>query len=235
MSTRFTIGSTYYNNPKNLEEFLKIHQPYADEIIIVDDGSDDPITNYIQPLPNLRIFRVTKDYGFNSHGCRNLIMKQARNDWVILMDLDRKFLEPDIGFANIQREKLNPRVRYRFVMHVKPGMGIHPSVNDFLIHKNHFFSVGGYDEEIIGQRWGDREMFDSLKTFGIEKILYGVDLCFTRRASLLLSINSKLDKPIDVNNEKLIKLIKGRIDNPDPNKPILTFEWEEITADNLQV
>ena len=224
----FTIGTTYYNNPDYLKRFVKRTLPYVDEMIVVDDGSSLPITDYLSPNKKLRLFRVLKDYGFNSHGCRNLIMKQATNDWVILMDVDREFIYIEDAFSTIYHTKLRKDIRYRFMAHsnIKET---HGSVNDYMIHKEHFFKAGGYDEEIIGQRWGDREFFKQLLHFGYEKYLYGVDIMLTRKPSSSVGglARSKHDKKIHNNH---VNLIKKRIKKPEPNKPILTFEWEEIIA-----
>lgn len=222
-----TIGSTYYKNPQYLLRFVNRNLPFVDEMIIIDDGSPDPILNYLTPTKKIKIYRVKQDYGFNSHGCRNLIMKVTNNPWVILMDLDREFIWPEEAYDAISNTKLQKDIRYRFVAHAgEIGQNIHPSVNDYLINKNHFFKPGGYDEEIIGQRWGDREFFLQLLHYGSEKVLHGVDMLLTRKpSSMLLNAKSKNDKPID-NESKL--LIQQRIITPEPNKPILTFEWEQV-------
>ena len=227
MSLPLTIGSTFYNNPEYLLRFVDRNLPFVDELIIVDDGSPDPISNYLTPTEKIKIYRVKEDYGFNSHGCRNLIMKESGNPWVILMDLDREFIWPDDAYSSISNTKLQEDIRYRFVAHSdKVGANIHPSVNDYLIHKTHFFKPGGYDEEIIGQRWGDREFFLQLLHYGSEKILYGVDMLLTRKpSSMVLNAKSKNDKLTD-NDSKL--LLQQRIKKPDPNKPILTFAWERV-------
>lgn len=224
---KLTIGSTYYNNPEYLDRFISRNLPFVDEMIIVDDGSSIPIRDFAKPSQKLRLFRVKKDYGFNSHGCRNLIMKQSTNDFVILMDLDREFIFVEDAYKIIRSTELKDNIRYRFMAHSNIEE-THGSVNDYLIHRKHFFSAGGYDEELIGERWGDREFFKQLLHFGKEKYLYGVDMMLTRKPStavkgLAISPN---DKRIDPRN---IELINQRIQKPEPNKPILTFEWEEIT------
>jgi len=199
-------------------------------LIIVDDGSPDfPLINYIYPSNKIKIFVVSKDYGFNSHGCRNLIMSKASNDWVVLMDSDRHMIDPQLSIYNIKKTKLSQQARYRFIVHVMElGKDVHLSVNDYLINKNHFFSAGGYDEEIIGVRDGDRQFFKQLLHFGIEKEMHGVEIIFTRRPSAgenNRSILSDFDRNMTP-DQKI--LIDKRIVNPDPNKPILTFAWEQI-------
>lgn len=219
-----TIGTTYYNNPQYLKKFINANFEYVDEIIIVDDGSSDAAANYIQPCKKIKLFRVLKDYGFNSHGCRNLIMKHTSNDWNILMDVDREFMYPNEAYFNIRNKKLQQNVLYRFVAHAGINDS-HKSVNDFLIHRDHFFSAGGYDEELIGQRWGDREYFRQLSHFGKEKILYGVDMMLTRKPSNLINQTSPYDKNT---TPDAVRLVSQRIMKPDPNKPILTFQWERV-------
>ena len=147
-----TIGTTYYNNPDYLIRFVKLNLAHVDYMIIVDDGSNIPVPDSIKPSSKIRIFRVKKDYGFNSHGCRNLIMKQTTTDWNILLDVDREFIDPLKTFRTIKTKlaTLDPHTLYRFIAHANPDES-HISVNDYLIHKSHFFEAGGYDEEIIGE------------------------------------------------------------------------------------
>lgn len=230
-----TLGTTYYNNPSELINFVNLHLDYVDELIVVDDGSALSITNYLVPSDKLRIFRVKKDYGFNSHGCRNLIMKQSTNDWVILLDVDRNFIRPHESIGTIRKRlpKLNTRKLHRFLTHVRHEGNCHESVNDFLIHRDHFFSAGGYDEEIIGIRTGDREYFEQLLHFGGERLMQDVSIIFTRGPSTLIrgDTMSPFDRVLGNRQSKTfldhIKVI-DRMINPEPNKSILTFEWEEI-------
>lgn len=223
---KLTIGTTYYNNPEYLIKFIDRNFEYVDEIIIVDDGSSLPISDFVTPTDKIKLFRVTEDIGFNSHGCRNLIMKQAKNNWIILMDIDREFIFVEEAYKTIYDAHLNPDTLYRFMAHsnIKES---HISVNDFLIHRNHFFSAGGYDEELIGMRTGDREYFKQLLHFGREKVLYGVDMLLTRKPSAQIKhlARSQNDRPID---KSIMKLIDHRINFPNPEKPILTFNWVQL-------
>ena len=230
---KLTLGTTYYNNPQLLKNFVKRNLPFVDELIVVDDGSKYPITDFLQPEGKIRLFRVKKDYGFNSHGCRNLIMKQSTNDWVVLIDIDREFTEPAIAYTFIRSAPLNNKTLYKFTAFTSSsGVDAHRSVNDFLIHRDYFFSAGGYDEEIIGIRTGDRQYFEQLKHFGKEKTLHGINLRLLRRPSTRQrELNSKAewaspnDKPM---KNTYTRLLHKRMQNPEPNKPILTFEWEEL-------
>lgn len=231
---KVTLGTTYYNNPENIVPFVEHHLEYLDELIIVDDGSADSyhILKYVQPSEKIKLYRVKHDYGFNSHGCRNLIMRESENEFVILIDSDRMIHNP-FHSINIIKDMILERDRlYLFPAHFwKIGCGIHESVNDFIISKTHFFSVGGYDEEIIGYRGGDISFRNQLLNFGTEEILYEVNLIISRLPSTLLD-DARLLSPNDIWFKELIRSemikIKNRIKNPEPDKKILTFEWEKL-------
>lgn len=228
---KITIGTTYYENPKNLFDFLNCNTKQADEIIIVDDGSTKyPISNFLHffTQKNIRVYRIKEDYGFNSHGCRNLIVSKSQNPWILLLDCDREMLNPQSFYTNIQRKKLKENVLYKFLVHsFEIGNNIHQSVNDFLIHKKHFFSVGGYDEELIGIRDGDRFFLGQLKNYGSERTLTNCEIMITRKSSKKdpTVIVSNLDK---IDKGQVMQKIAQRLDYPEPNKPILTFYWERL-------
>lgn len=232
---KITLGTTYYNSPNELELFISNHIEYVDELIVVDDGSEIyPATNYLTSIPKLKLYRIKKDYGFNSHGCRNLIMKEAENDWVILLDVDRKFENPKENIEAIRRRKLKEGTLYRFMaMTSRNGKilyhTVHASVNDYLVNKNHFFEAGGYDEELIGHRTGDREYFEQLKHYGQEYLMHDVEILLLRSPTVSLT-NKVLKSANDKKNipDSVTKLIYRRMKNPEPNKPTLTFEWERI-------
>ena len=227
-----TLGTTYYNNPSFLIAFVDHHLDFVDELIIVDDGSPNPASEVIKQHPKIKLYRVTKDYGFNSHGCRNLIMKESANEWVVLLDLDRKFLDPTEAFDVIKNKKLKNSVMYKFVAYNKwtkdALSSIHISVNDFLIHREHFFSAGGYDEELIGVRNGDRQYFVQLEHFGTEQLLPSVEIQLTRRPSLQLKNKKGLSSKDRGMSMAMHNLLQKRMAVPEPNKPILTFAWERV-------
>jgi glycosyltransferase involved in cell wall biosynthesis len=229
---KITLGTTYYNNPENIVPFVEHHLEFVDELIIVDDGSSDEyhILNYVKPSEKIKLYRVKYDYGFNSHGCRNLIMKESLNEFVVLVDSDRKIYDPEYSFNTIKNMSLKKNMIYRFVCHfLKIGHYTHESENDFLISKNHFFSVGGYDEELIGYRGGDYCFFKQLRNFGDEEILYEINLLIQRPSSSTIA-NKKIisEKDIKFLDSDKIDIIRKRKSNPEPNKKILTFEWEKL-------
>lgn len=224
-----TLGTTYYNNPNYLLKFVERNLKYVDQLIVVDDGSQLPIDNYLSPSNKIRIFKVTKDYGFNSHGCRNLIMQNSSSKWNILMDVDREFIFPDIAYSEIRSYKLKPNNVYHFMAHANMSES-HVSVNDFLVDRDLFFKAGGYDEELIGYRTGDREFHKQMYKLGGKKVLYAVDMLLTRKSSVSLNKKHKAKSPLDKNSVpmEIKNLVTDRMLNPSNDKQILTFDWIEV-------
>ena len=233
-SRSITLGTTYYNCPALLKRFVNKNIEHVDELIIVDDGSDIPAESVLQPSPKLKLYRVKQDIGFNSHGCRNLIVDQSSNDWIVLIDVDREFRDHKYAFNELKTRKLFPNVRYLFMLHYKAwGTRVHSGVNDYLINKELFYSAGGYDEELVGIRTGDRQFFRQLLAAGgKELILHDIDLAHIRMATMLISDNKQIlssaKHAVGGYRGKLMSLISDRMIAPDPNKPTLQFEWYRV-------
>ncbi len=71
---------------------------WADEIILVDDFSEDETVNIASQFQNVKIFKH-KFEGFGQQ--KQFAVEQARNDWVFNIDAD------EIMTEDLQREILN--------------------------------------------------------------------------------------------------------------------------------
>ena len=91
---RLTIGVTYFEDPDYLQRQLDLWKtwPAGVDIFLVDDGSSEypALDKYTleEHNPTLQVWKVTRNLGFNSHGCRNLIGKYATTDAIQFIDLD---------------------------------------------------------------------------------------------------------------------------------------------------
>lgn len=83
------------NEQDHIEQCLQAAQPYVDEIIVVDTGSDDQ-TAAIAEQCGARLFRF-KWIDHFAHA-RNFSIKRATGDWILVLDADEHLqpVDPDI-------------------------------------------------------------------------------------------------------------------------------------------
>lgn len=156
----------FYRNPLMLAEQFRVWSAYPEdlkaqiEIVLVDDGSPEPALEVPRPdgLPPLRIYRVLKDIPWHQHGARNLAAKEAAGPWLLLTDMDHVVPAESLRdlftvLACAGRADVFTFFR-RDAPHGVPttdGRGqLKPHVNTFALRKDHFWKVGGYDEDCVG-------------------------------------------------------------------------------------
>lgn len=76
-----------HNEENNIKECLESISPIADEIIVVDSGSDDK-TSEVAKLLGAKVIR-TKNYPI-FHINKNIAIDAAKCDWVLQMDADER-------------------------------------------------------------------------------------------------------------------------------------------------
>jgi hypothetical protein len=168
IAPRFTLGFTYYDEPELLKRQLEFwkYYPQGMEIFIVDDASPNyPAKDILKDVyffdgPDIQLWEVGYDMGFNSHGCRNLIAKYAPTDWICFLDMDHLMNPSDV--ARIKRRQFNENKVYNFPTYHPYSNHYHEEegINMALIHKDLFWEAGGYDESFTGYHMGDREFWD---------------------------------------------------------------------------
>lgn len=226
-----TIITTYYNEKIFLEEFVrdfKQHKSiYPDlKLLIVDDGSQtNPAKDIVVQEPDIQLFTVLEDLGFNSHGARNLGVEVTKTEWNLLIDVDYDI--SSIDFSTIFNTQFDNDTIYFL------------DNNAFIIHKDVFMSCYGYDEEYVNIHHGDRIFLSYLKSkFNYTNI---IEKAPRNKRNKRKSINSDTvlittytDKILynpSFNNERkpiIQKLVEDRYASEDfDNKPILNFRWEK--------
>lgn len=214
---------------------------------VCDDGSTEyPLLNELKndPIPhNVRVYRVKKDYGFNSHGARNLLMKESSTYWNCFFDMDvlvtKELIDTILG------ENL---VNDSFYMFNTTKYGTHP--NCFVMNKDVFWSAGGYDEEFRGFHYGDRQFTNYLATIynQIEKdwtinVLRGARKRVTSKDTKIARYDEDLrvfyqpyyyydnkDVLCDEAFDKIKKFVELRYKCEEllECKSIINFEWERL-------
>ena len=244
---------TYYNEPHFLswwyDTFKTLYQEGIDiELNIADDGSmrrsAESFFDKKAPMPNMRLFRVLKDIGFNSHGARNLLMRETRTEWNMLSDIDRRYPVDTIK-AIIAREpigKLKKGVYYPFE-NIRRDK--EQSVNEYVVSKTDFWKAGGYDEEFVNIHWGDRVFIDCLARItrkavipewkvkyvrGARKVTYTKDVATTQYPDDHTLIHPNGDWSIREKRLALIKMVKERGKTPEgrQSKKVINFEWKRV-------
>lgn len=130
------------------------------EVVIVDDGSPDPAIDVPRPegLPALSIYRVTEDRPWHQHAARNLGASVGQGPWFLLTDMDH-VLTAEAADALLKRiHKLDRRTAY-FLHRLdadtrEPTLGTDgqpkPHPNSFVMTRELYWRVGGYDEDYCG-------------------------------------------------------------------------------------
>lgn len=159
-----TLVLPYYRNQGMLREQQRMWRSYPDDlkrllhVIVVDDGS--PKNHAIEVvestgIASFRLYRIGVDVRWNWLACRNLGMAEATTEWVLLTDIDHVL--PAATLRALARGVLEPDIVYRFsrvdAPHLKPKMknGIpHPHPNTWLLTREMYDRIGGYDERFSG-------------------------------------------------------------------------------------
>ncbi len=134
------------------------------KIIVVDDCGNPSVT--ADSLPeNVRdrcdIFRVDEDIPWNQMGARNLGMFHAFG-WCIMVDPDMVFADKMIRkiLDTVKSMRVGQVVRYG-LQHGGKGDIDMSSPNTWIIHKNDFELIKGYDEDYAGHKgWSDVQLLD---------------------------------------------------------------------------
>lgn len=156
----------YYDNAGMLAEHYAHWVKFPDEIkrrmevIIVDDGTPTTAAGEVprpeKGLPPLKIFRVAVDLPWHQHACRNIGAHEARKSWLFLTDMDH--LIPEETWRNIFKlDAEPPHTVYTHLRVDAPDMQPkikngqeHPHPNTFLMSKEFYWMIGGYDEDFCG-------------------------------------------------------------------------------------
>jgi len=210
---------------------------------LADDGSQrQPATEFFEKHPPhiaMRLFVVKKDVGFNSHGCRNLLMQQTQTEWNLLSDIDRKYDDDTlISMYHLDDVKRGEYYSLKFKLE--------SSLNEYVIHRDDFWLSGGYDEEFVNVHWGDRMFFETSLDPVCKRIHREDWWCVPTRKARVVS-----DGPVTTtqypDDRTLIKPDTGPWSNYEErqelkefvrnrnattegrlSKPVINFEWEQI-------
>lgn len=158
----------FYRNSGMLAHHYDLWASWADKrkrrlaVVLVDDGSPEPAVDVPRPegLPALRIYRVIEDRPWHQHAARNLGADVAGEGWLLLTDMDHVLTEDaaamlfkamDKGRLDEARIYMMDRVDADTGLPTINALGLRkPHPNSFVVTRDLFWRIGGYDEDYCG-------------------------------------------------------------------------------------
>lgn len=161
---RVTLVVAYYENPVTLRWQLdgweRFPEPLRErlQVIVVDDGSPDhPAADVLRDdlACNVRLYRIEVDVRWNQDAARNIGVAHAEDAWILLTDIDH--VVTAALFDSVIHGIHDPEVIYRFSRRELGGKRIRPHANSWLMTRDMYWRVGGYDEALAGYYGTDEE------------------------------------------------------------------------------
>ena len=149
-----TLVFPYYENPAFLDTQCGVWRSYPPDlaakltVVVVDDGSPEPCV-YPRDLPcRFRLFRIGVDVRWNWLAARNIGAHHAETGWVLLTDMDH--IVPSETLRAVMAGQHDPSVVYALSRREHTGEAITPHSASFLMTRDMFWKIGGYDEALSG-------------------------------------------------------------------------------------
>ena len=148
-----TLVLPYYENPAFLDTQAETWRAYPVDLlrsltaIVVDDGSPEPCVKPSVPCV-CRLFRIGVDVRWNWLAARNIGAHHAADGWLILTDMDH--IVPAETLRAVMEGQHDPRVVYVFSRREHTGETVGPHSASFLLTREMFWRIGGYDETLSG-------------------------------------------------------------------------------------
>jgi glycosyl transferase family 2 len=212
---------TIYQLPDNLRDLL--------HVVIVDDGS--PKAPALPPERGLRgvalqIYRMKQDIRWNQDACRNIGVRHAETEWVLMTDIDH--LVPEKTWRQILLRQWDAAFAYRFHRVSAPDLlpyKVHP--NSWLMQRKKFDEAGGYDERFAGYYGTDADFRDRVEKVCKMGMIKENIIRFPRTVIPDASTTTYLRKqPEDNENIRRIKLERSLDKDPRPVR--YRFEYDRV-------
>lgn len=167
-----TIIVPFYRNCGMLERQIEEWNQYPDDvtIICVDDGSPEPALPIIESgisehlRSRVQVYRIGVDIPWNREGARNLGAHVASTEWILHVDIDH--ILPVDCCARLLAYPADPAKWYRFPRwrigradetrkkdQIPPELErgqIKPHIDSYIVTRDVYWKVGGYDEDYSG-------------------------------------------------------------------------------------
>lgn len=153
-----TFVYPYYENRAFFGAQIKRWQSYPYPlrkhlaVIVVDDGSPKTqakdVAAQLGPISFLRLFRIDVNVRWNWLAARNIGLQYAADGWVLMTDMDH-VVPPETLYAIVYGQH-DPLTVYAFSRREHTGEAVAPHSASFLLTRELFWRIGGYDEALSG-------------------------------------------------------------------------------------
>ena len=246
MNNRLTITMPYYDAPEMLLKQIESWQQYPEwvtecvSVIIVDDGSPNhPAVDILDEIDSkfpLSLYRIEENIPWNHGGARNLAFTQMQEGWTLLTDIDHVL--PLEGVCSLLTKHLREYCIYipsRYqVSGVLDWEEISPHSDSFVLTREMFWQVGGFDEDFSGYWNGVSHLFRRhlLKLSDEVIVMENVDLHFYDNTIIKDANVESLGRKGSVydikNNPRLFNKMSNRLNKNYKPKDQLRFSWTQV-------
>lgn len=201
-----TIIYTYYGQKERIPGILAEKHPDC-RVVIVDDGSKTPLKS----LPGVDVYRIEEDIPWNQPGARNLGFSVSEG-WIVCADIDHLVTKENVD-ALLKLKKEKGTIYYL-------GREDADSWNLYMIHKDDFEKLGGYDEDFCGHYGYDDTLFNLMahKNLNVKELRDIKAKVFAKESS------SKLERDTEY-NRSLLLLMQDHTKNFHSR---LRFKWHKV-------
>ena len=128
-------------------------------VIIIDDGSPEPVDISPDFPMNLIVARINEDIYWNVGGAQNLAHHLApKNEWVLSTDIDHIVPEHTAINLSVQSDRhLDKNIAYQLTRK-KNGSVYKTGPNTFFMYNQKYLDFNGYDEDLAGNGGFNDEM-----------------------------------------------------------------------------
>ena len=148
------------------------------EIVLVDDCSPDieTLIDVSKYKVNISLLRILDNIKWNSGGGKNLGVFYCSSERIIITDIDHFFPEDTCIWA--MRTELKDSETCYFKRINQTGESERPHPNTFLMTRDTYFQLHGYDEDFCGM-YGDDIFFRAYMQKNVDQIYLSLKKCIT--------------------------------------------------------
>lgn len=238
-----TILMPYYENYNMLKMQIQYWKEYSLairnllELVIVDDGSrKNPAEKVLSQsdlseFQKVSLYRIDQDKPWNHMGARNLGFHVASDGWILSTDMDQVVSWQSM--KNLMKLNLDQNCFYRPARFYKNQL--YKRHNDtYIIHRDSFWQIGGYDEDFSGYYGGGSTLFYRQLKNELTEVLLNEDIYTLHFEGLIEDASTDRWDRQDSgyyykNSAKMNELfrLKANSFNYKPKNP-MRFKWEKV-------